>query len=58
MEVGAEVELNVDNQEEECDEKKKKKRKLVRAHLKISKAKQISMFFRNVCKKLNFCQTR
>ena len=35
MEVGAAVELNVDNQEEECDEKKKKKRKLVRAHLKI-----------------------
>ena len=35
MEVGAEVELNVDNQEEECDEKKKKKRKLVCSHLKI-----------------------
>ena len=35
MEVGAEIELNVDNQEEECDEKKKKKRKLVCSHLKI-----------------------
>ena len=35
MEVGAEIELNVENQEEECDEKKKKKRKLVCAHLQI-----------------------
>ena len=35
MEVGAEIELNVDNQEEECDDKKKKKRKLVYAHLKV-----------------------
>ena len=35
MEVGAEIELNVENQEEECDEKKKKKRKLVRAHFQI-----------------------
>ena len=35
MEVGAEIELNVENQEEECDEKKKKKRKLVCAHFQI-----------------------
>ena len=35
MEVGAEIELNVENQEEECDEKKKKKRKLVFAQFQI-----------------------
>ena len=35
MEVGAEIELNVENQEEECDEKKKKKRKLVCAQFQI-----------------------
>merc|ERR1712156_400490 len=34
MEVGAEIELNVENQEEEFDEKKKKKRKLVRRRKK------------------------